>query len=100
MNRIIKIKNNYGTFDKYVLKDEYKGFGIYQEKTPNGFCVHQSWLISDNDRVELVINSFNNICKEEILDMIDNYKETSKFNVKAVEFYGSICMHPNGKFIV
>ena len=59
---------------KYVLTQEYEGFGIYEEVCPSGFHVHQSWLIA-NDKNALVCESYNNFCKEELLDMIDNYKE-------------------------
>ena len=99
MDRIIKIKNGYGNEDKYVLTKEYNGFGIYEEKTPNGFFVHQSWLICNNKDAKLVINSYNHLCKEEVLDIVDNYNETSKFGVKAVKCYGVFCMHPNGNLV-
>ena len=46
MNRIIKIPNVYGTENKYVLRDEYNGFGFYQEKCPTGYFINQSYLIS------------------------------------------------------
>ena len=99
MKRVIKIKNIYGTENKYVLIEEYEGFGIYQEKCPNGLFINQSWLISNNTGVELVIQSYNNLCKEELLDIIDNYNETTKFGVKAVMNCGSLYMHPNGKLV-
>ena len=99
MKRVIQIKNAYGTNDKYVLRDEYDGFGIYEEKTPNGYFVHQSWLISNNEGVELVIDSFNNLCKEEVLDIIDSYNETKKFGIKALMHNGSLHMHNSGKLI-
>ena len=97
--RIIKVNNGCGDKDKYVLTEEYNGFGIYQEKTPNGFFVHQSWLISNDKGAELVINSYNRLCKEEVLDIIDNYNKTYRFGVKAVKYCGAVCMHPNGKLI-
>lgn len=96
MKRVIRIINVYGTDDKYVLRDEYDGFGIYQEMTPNGYFVHQDWLISNNKNAEIVIKSYNNLCKEELLDIIDNYNKTNKFGVKAVVSCGSLCMHPCG----
>ena len=100
MKRVIKIKNIYGTENKYVLIEEYAGFGIYQEKVPSGLFIHQSWLISNNTGVELVIPSYNDLCKEELLDMIDNYNETNKFGVKAVMNCGSLYMHRNGKLVI
>lgn len=99
MNRIIKVANRYGTDDKYVLRQEYNGFGIYQEKTPSGFFTHQSWLISDNEKAELVIQSYNHLCKEELLDIIDHYKATGKFGVKAVMSCGSLHMHNCGNLV-
>lgn len=99
MKRIIKIKGSFGNEEKYVLRNEYESFGIYEEMTPSGYFVHQSWLISNNNNAELVINSYNHLCKEELLDIIDNYNATSKFGVKAIMHYGSLCMHPNGKLV-
>ena len=99
MKRVIQIGNVYGTNDKYIFKEEYNGFGIYQEKTPNGFFVHQSWLISNNENAELVIESYNNLCKEEVLDIIDNYNETNKFGVKALMHCGSLHMHDDGRLV-
>lgn len=99
MKRVIKIKNSYGSENKYVLVDEYEGFGIYQEKCPTGYFVSQSWLISDNENAELVIESYNNLCKEELLDMIDHYKETGHFGVKAVMYCESLHMHNSGKLV-
>ena len=99
MKRIINIENTYGTTDKYIFKEEYRGFGIYQEKTPSGYFVHQSWLISNNENAELVIESYNSLCKEEVLDMIDNYNETKKFGVKAVLHCGALHMHPGGRLV-
>ena len=96
MKRTIKIKNVYGKEDKYVLRDEYEGFGIYEEMTPSGYLVHQSWLISNNDNAELVMESYNNLCKEEVMDIIDTYKETGKYGVKALMHCGSLHMNPNG----
>ena len=99
MKRVITINNRYGMYDKFVLRDEYEGFGIYQEKTPSGLFVHQSWLISNNKNAELVIESYNNLCKEEVLDIIDNYKATYRFGVKAVMHCGSLHMHDCGKLV-
>lgn len=99
MKRVVNIANTYGTNDKYVLRDEYNGFGIYQRKTPSGFFVNQTWLISDNKNAELVIDSYNNLCKEEVLDIIDNFNQTNKFGVKAVIYCGSLHMHNSGRLV-
>ena len=84
MNRVIKF--DVGIVDslnprKYILKEEYEGFGIYQEMCPSGFYHHQSWLVA-NDKVNLICESYNNYCKEELLDMIDNYNKNTRFGVK------------------
>ena len=97
MKRVIKINNVYGTEEKYIFKEEYNGFGIYQHKTPSGFFTHQHWLISNNEKAELVVESYNDICKEELLDMIDNYNNTGKFGIKALMHCGALHMHPSGK---
>ena len=99
MKRVITTNNVYGTSDKYVLRDEYEGFGVYQEKVPTGYFVSQSWLISNNKNAELVIESFNNICKEEVLDIIDHYNKTHRFGVKATVHCGALHMHPCGNLI-
>ena len=97
MKRVINIDNVYNTKDKYVLKEEYEGFGIYQEKTPTGYFVSQSWLISNNEGAELAIKSYNNICKEEVHDIIDTYNDSNKFGVKAHLHCNSLHMHPTGR---
>ena len=98
MKRILKIKTKLNIV-KYVLKEEYEGFGLYQEQTPSGYFVSQSWLISDNEKNELVVESYNNQCKEEVLDMIDEFRKNGKFGVKAVDFCGVLHMHPSGKLV-
>ena len=84
MKRLIKFEC--GTLDdlnvrKYVLSQEYEGFGVYEEVCPSGLHVHQSWLVA-NDKVALKCDTYNNFCKEELLDMIDNYNENCKFGTK------------------
>jgi len=99
MKRIINIRNSYGTEYKYILTNEYRDFGVYKEKTPNGFFMNQSWLISNNENAKLVIDTYNRLCKEEVLDIIDNYCETGKFGVKAVMHCGSLHMHRSGRLV-
>lgn len=97
MNRIIKIPNAYGTEDKYVLRDEYNGFGFYQEKCPTGYFVNQSYLIA-NEKIKIICESYNNMCKEELLDAIDNYTNTGKFELKVFSYgVGFYRIHPSGK---
>lgn len=104
MKRVIKFEC--GTIDelnakKYILQKEYDGFGVYQEMCPSGFYHHQSWLIA-NDKVALVCESYNNYCKEELLDMIDTYNQKNKFGIKGfhksfVEGVSIYIAHPNYK---
>lgn len=67
---------------KYILNKEYSGFGIYDEVCPNGLRVHQSYLIS-NGKVNLVCQSYNNLCREELLDLVDTYNACGYFKTKA-----------------
>ena len=94
MKRLIKFER--GTIDdlnvkKYALSQEYENFGIYEEVCPSGWHVHQSWLIA-NDKVALVCQSYNNFCKEELLDMIDHYNEKKSFGIKGFHkgFYSDL----------
>lgn len=68
--------------NKYIKRDEYKGWGIYEMKCPSGYYVHQEWLISDG-KIKVVIQSYNNYCKEELLNIIDWYIEDGKMGIKA-----------------
>ncbi len=77
--------------EKFILRDEYEGFGIYQEKCPTGYFVHQSWLIT-NEKVTVIFYSFMDYCKEELLDAIDNYNDIEKFGVRAMD-------HGNGLYV-
>ena len=84
MKRLIKFER--GTIDslndkKYVLIQEYEGFGIYEEVCPSGYHIHQSWLVA-NDKKALICDTYNNFCKEELLDMVDNYNEKGVFGTK------------------
>jgi len=82
--------------EKFVLQKEYKGFGIYEEMTPTGWYIHQSWALS-NGEVRLIIESYNNICEAELLDLVDHYTESGRFGVKAMSRgYKDYLMHPNG----
>ena len=58
------------------------GFGIYDEVCPNGLRVHQSYLIS-NGKTNLVCQSYNNLCREELLDLVDTYNACGHFKTKA-----------------
>ena len=70
--------------NKYVLRKEYESFGIYQQKTPTGYYISQSYAIVGDGNI-IVVESYNNICLDEIYDMIDNYKESGKFGIRAMK---------------
>lgn len=105
MKRVIYINNTLGNKNKFILKNEYENFGIYNEMTPSGYFVHQSYLITD-DKITVVVYSFNNMCYDEILVMIDSIiesrKQHTKANYKAVWKYDKeigkyiYILHPNG----
>ena len=44
MKRLVYIPDSLNN-KKYILKEEYEGFGIYREMAPAGCYVHQSWLV-------------------------------------------------------
>ena len=97
MKRVIYLQDDLNV-RKYILRKEYEGFGIYQEKTPTGFFVHQSWAIS-NGTITLMIPSYNHYCEEEILDFVDNYRKTKLFGTKAINYGKYRCVHPCGNKI-
>ena len=97
MKRVLYVDNSYGTQDKYILSEEYGGFGIYKEVTPSGYFVHQSWLIAGKDNT-IVVPSYMTYCKEELLDCIDSYNETKKFCLTAISCKSGLYIaHPSGK---
>ena len=79
MKRVIYVPDSLNN-KKYVLRDEYEGFGIYEEVCPSGYYVHQSWLIY-NGKIGYISQSYNNKCKEELMDTIANYNETGQFGL-------------------
>lgn len=99
MRLVVFIKNEFGTDDNYVLLEEYNGFGIYRRKDRGGHFIYNEWILSNNNDAELVIESFNYLGKEKLLNMIDNYNNTKKFGVKAVMYCGSLRMHPKGQLV-
>ena len=106
MKRVVKVTDSLNE-RKYILKEEYGGFGIYEEKTPTGFFVHQSWLIRFESPItvyNIVIQSYNSLCKEELYDIIDNYNEKGEFGIKVLDDrWGNDeptrYMHPSGRVI-
>lgn len=100
MKRVIKVQMPMQE-NKYVLSQEYNGFGIYQEMSPNGYKVHQSWLIHRDNNIgsDIVIQSYNNVCYDELLDMIDSFLESGEFCITALKSkYDDkvLIMHPSG----
>ena len=98
-SKVIKLFTGFGEYQKFVKRYEYNGATIYWHKTPTGFFVHRDYAIVHNDKI-IHIDSYNNICSEEIEDIIDNYNSTGKYSIKCFyktdnepAFYE---MHPNG----
>ena len=79
MKRIIYVPDSFNN-NKYVLRSEYGGFGIYERMTPSGWYVNQHWLVY-NGKIGFVSQPYNHRCKEELMDFIDNYNETGKFGL-------------------
>ena len=94
MKRVMYIEDSLGK-KKYVLRETYNDCGIYDHVTPTGFRVHQDYAITYGDKT-IMIQSYNNLCKEELLDAIDNYKDTGKFGFKVKDLYGVYVMHNYG----
>lgn len=107
MKRVIKIEKKYNddlNDLKYVLQQEYNGFGIYQEMCPSGYYKHQSYMIT-NGEIALLCFSFMNLCKEELLDMVDSYNDSKKFGIKGFykgtqEDLNIYVAHQNGKVAI
>lgn len=94
MERTIRIQAEVAE-EKFRLVEEYEGFGIYQEVTPYGYYVHQSFAFKTNDAV-FVSYSYMNNDKEDIYDYIDNYNNKGSFGFKAFNKGSYFCIHPNG----
>ena len=76
MRRVISAFNK-----KYVLKEEYRNFGVYQEVSPNGILISQSFLITNGD-ITKAYQSYENKIVEEMLDIIDDYLDKGKESEK------------------
>lgn len=104
MKRVLYVDDNYGGKSKYVLQKEYGLFGIYQRMCPSGYLMHQDYLVA-NDSLNLYVmsQSYNNLCLDEMYDMIDNFLETEKLNQRVITRFDSILnktikiIHPSGK---
>lgn len=95
MKRVVYILDDIENNRKYVLKEEYRGVGIYQEMCPTGYYVHQSWLLVDGAN-KIQIRSFMNICLAEIMDAIDVSEEEGEYGWKAFLKHGVYIVHGNG----
>lgn len=85
--------------NKYIFQKEYRGWGIYYKKCPSGYYVHQEYLIT-NGEMKIIIQSYNNYCEEEILDMIDADIECNKMNVKVFKKNDFYIVHPSGDLVI
>ncbi len=98
MKRVFKIRDSYHEV-KYEFTKMYDRFAIYEEVTPSGYQVSQSWAIKDlenDDAAPLIIQSHNHISEAEILDAIDNYNKSGFFGFKVFyKTYGTV-VHPCG----
>lgn len=98
MKRVIYIESVQGREEKFVLRKEFEGFGIYEEMCPNGYFVHQSYLVADEKTI-IVSYSFNSMCYAEMLDLIESIIESrknhEKMGYKAIKKYDK----RNQKFI-
>ena len=97
MKRVMVLDNK-----KYVVDRFYRGHSIYQERTPNGYKVSQSWAVINDDGLIIQIPSYNDVCLEEVLDAIDLAEEEGEYDFKANKVFYSYTdpvyvVHPNGK---
>ena len=101
MKRLVKLSDDrLGNKMLYVLKEEYQGFGLYQRKSPNGYLIHQDYMIANNDII-IQCQSYNNIIIEELLDAIDNYNNNGNFELKVFKHSENLYyVHPNGNFLI
>ena len=81
---------------KYRLVEDYRDVGLYEEVTPSGYVLSQSWLIV-YQHLYIIVDSYNNMCKEELLDAIDNRKDSDEFGFKGFMRLQGFVVHPNGK---
>lgn len=106
MKRVIYLQDSLNR-RKYVLKTEYEGHGIYEEVCPTGWRVHQSWaIVRDKDNFTIMIQSYNSMCYEELLDAIDWYNDADvhKYGINVVATKESVennywVAHSSGKEI-
>lgn len=104
MKRVIYLPDSLNK-NKYVLKEMYEGHGVYRHFTPSGYPVHQEWaIVRESDGFTIVIESYNDMCYDEVLDAIDSYNETGKYAIKVLQTlkgveHGYWNMHRTGDWI-
>jgi len=89
---------------KFVLRKKYKDYDIYYEITPTGSIISQSYVLSNTFRV-IQIPSYNNLCLDEIYDLIDKKLSEYKFDLRVFvkkdkegdKYY---LVHPEGDLII
>lgn len=101
MKRVLKINDSLNVC-KYQLIEEYDGYAIYQRYV-GGIPVHEDYALMDlgldDSQMPIVILSFNNISKLEILDAIDQRNMDGDFGWRAFfrdDGTARIVVHPNG----
>lgn len=100
MEKELYIKDEFESESKYLLKEEYGGFGLYQTEKTSGYFTNQDWLISNNDVKLIVPSSYTRESKEKIFAMIDKYNSDGKFGEKAILRYDLFCLHSLGRISV
>ena len=102
MKRVLKIDDGINVC-KYEAVKEYEGYVIYQRVTPNGYFVHNEWALYDlgceDDQFPIVIESYNDISLNEVLDAIDQRNYDGDFGWKVfyrLDHSPRIVVHPNG----
>lgn len=96
MKRVIQILNAYNGFDKYVLCDEYRTHGIYQEVAPSGFRVANQWVILRPSGDLIIVDSYNNVIKEEIYDIIDSGIDNDTYGLTGFDRPAGFIVHKAG----
>lgn len=90
---------------KYRLKETYGGWGIYEQITPGGISIYNSWLLvideENGTESKIQIQSYNNIVYDELFDAIENWMKTEMLgfrvmNNETTKENGYLIVHPNG----
>jgi len=96
MKRVIYMKDRCGNEVKYILRKEYRDFGIYAHMCPNGLFVNQDYLVA-NDNIKIVSQSYNHKCMDELYDMIDGIIDANTIIYKSLcKDYNLYVLHSAG----